>query len=177
MKRILIINLAGIGDFLLSTPSLRALRNKYNEAEIYLLITPRIYKIAKNLNYINKIVAFNLNYGGKMSFLSTLRNFLILIKLRKKHFDLAINMRTINTDESARKMKLFFEVINPKLKAGRDTEGRGDFFDIKIPETTIGKKYEMEYDIDTVKALGVDVIDRSIDFIIDSASEKKLKKS
>ncbi len=168
IKNILILNLGGMGDILLSTPALRALKSSFPLAKIYLMIVPRVFEAVNELPYIDKIFIF---HKGAKIFFNELKT---LINLRKKRFDLAINMRTLVSKMSAQKMKLLLDIINPKIKAGRDTEGRGYFFDIKIPETDDGEKYEMEYDIDTVKALGIDVKDRSIDFQISNDSIKKI---
>lgn len=176
MEYILIINLGGIGDILLSIPAMRALRDLYPQAEISMLVTSRVYEIAERLSYIDKVFTFNIRYGGSFSFNNTLKNFKALFALRKKRFDIAINMRTLFSNRSAKKIKFLLDIIKPKTRVGRDTEGKGYFFDVKIPETKKGQKYEMEYDIDTVKALGAEVIDKNIDFEIDEESIEKVNK-
>ncbi len=176
MKHVLIINLGGIGDLLLSTPALKALRNLYPEAEISVLVPAGAYEIVKSLSYIDRVFTFNLEYGRIIPFSKILRNLKILSILRKKHFNIAINMRTLVSNRSAKKMKILLDIIRPGMKVGRDTEGRGYFFNIKIPETDIGIKSEIEYDIETVKALGADIIDRTIDFEIDQESVENVDK-
>jgi ADP-heptose:LPS heptosyltransferase len=160
-NKILIINLGGIGDVLLSTPSLRALKSTFPQADIYLLVVPRVYEVIYNLPYLKEGIVFYINAKNYFRDLKT------LLRLRKMEFDLAINMRTLVSKRSAKKIKFLLDVINPIVKLGRDTEERGYFFDIKIPETDIGKKYEMIYDMETVEALGVEVVNTSIDFNID----------
>ena len=171
-RRILIINLGGMGDLLLSIPALKALRNHHPLAEISILIVSRVYESIKDLPYIDNVFFFHKKYFP-VGFLKNVRSLLIL---RKKRFDLAINMRTIHSKSSAGKIKLLLDIINPKIKAGRDTEGRGYFFDLKIPENNRARKYEMEYDIDTVEALGVDVTDRNVNFEIDDKDVEKVSK-
>ncbi|HEC92087.1 MAG TPA: glycosyltransferase family 9 protein [Candidatus Atribacteria bacterium] len=173
-KKILIINLGGIGDFLLSTPAIKALKEETDSA-LFLLSSPRIAQFAKKLSYIERVYTFYIGYGGAVSFSKIFENIRTLLKLRKKHFGLAINMRTLYSDKGAKKIKFLLDIINPKLKAGRDTEGRGYFFDIKIPETKIGQKYELEYDIDIVKALGIEVKDRSINFPISKEASEVVR--
>jgi heptosyltransferase-2 len=163
-KRILIINLGGIGDILLSIPALKALRRLYYHAEINLVTVPRVFELKESLSFIDKV--FTLSFERKLSMM--LQNLNKLLAFRKGEFDIAINMRTIVSNWSALKLKILLNVINPKLKVGRDTDGRGYFFDVKIPEALVGNKYEMEYDIDTVKALGAETIDRNIDFKVDN---------
>lgn len=175
-KNILIVNLGGIGDVLLSAPALRALKARYPASEIWMLVTTRGYKIAKRLPYVDKAVSFSLGYGGALSFGSIPRNLKTIFALRAERFDLAINMRTLVSRKSAGKTRLLFSIINPAVKAGRDTEGLGSFFDIKIPEAAFGGKYEMEYNIDTAEALGASVTDKSVDFKIDEKSRESFDK-
>lgn len=153
-KKILIVNLGGIGDLLLSTPALRALRACFYDSKITLMVIPRAADALKFFSVVDKIIIFDKNNIFKALF--------ALLKLRKEQFDLAVNMRTIASERSAKKIKLLLDIINPKIKAGRDTEGRGAFFDIKIPEPDIGEKKEMAYDIDMVKALGIEPKDNNI---------------
>lgn len=163
-KKILIVNLAGIGDLLLSLPALKALRKSFPKAKIYLLTTEKVYEIAKNFEFIDQIFCLKLNYGGTLGISSFWRHLITLLKLRRENFDLAVNMRTLVSDKSAKKMLVLLKIINPKKTAGRDTEKRGSFFDLKIPETQTGEKYESEYDLELVEALGVEVNDKEIDF-------------
>ena len=163
-KKILIINLAGIGDLLLSVPALKALRGCFPNAQISLLTTKKVYEITKDFKFIDKVICLDLNYGGILGLSGIFAQIISLIKLRIENFDIAINMRTLVSDKSAHKMHALIKFIKPKKVAGRDTENRGVFYDVKIPETQIGQKYEMEYDIDLIEALGATVLDRKIDF-------------
>lgn len=162
-KKILIINLGGIGDLLLSTPALRALKNKYPDAEISMLVVKRVYEVAKGLEYIDNVFILSTAHKG---FVNIVRSLCTLLELRRNGFDIAVNMRTMVSRRSAAIMKIIFDIIRPKVKAGRDTEGRGYFLDITIPEMTIGAKSEMEYDLDMVKKLGVDIYEKNIDLKI-----------
>ncbi|MDD5432471.1 MAG: glycosyltransferase family 9 protein [Candidatus Omnitrophica bacterium] len=174
-NKILIINLGGAGDLLLSTPALKALRKKYPQSEICALVSQRGVELASSLPYLNKVFCFYINYGGSSSLLKQLSNIKSLLYLRKHRFDLAINMRSIVSESGAGKIKLVMDIISPKMKAGRNTQERGSFFDIKIPEQDIGIKPEMEYDIDTIAALGVKDFDRKIDLEIDKTGDERVK--
>lgn len=163
-QKILIINLAGIGDLLLSTPALKALRKSFPKAKILMLTSAKVYELAQEFEFIDKVFCIELNYGGIIGTANFWSQSIGLIRLRMERFDIAINMRTLVSDKSAHKMHALIKFIKPRKSAGRDTEKRGSFFDIKIPETQIGQKYESDYDIDLVEAVGATVIDRKIDF-------------
>lgn len=174
-SKILVINLGGIGDMLLSLPALKALKNSCGEPEISVLVTERVYEVVKALPYINEIYKFNIGYGGVIPFSKIMINFKTLLALRKKRFNLAVNMRTLGSKKSALKIRLMLNIIKPGIKAGRNTEGRGAFFDIKIEETFIGQKYEMEYDMEMVKKIGAEAAGRNIELMIDKESENNVK--
>jgi heptosyltransferase-2 len=83
-------------------------------------------------------------------------------------------MRTLVSGKSAWEMRLLFAIIGPKVKAGRDTEGRGSFFDITIPESYAGDKYERDYDIEMAVKLGARDVDNRIDYRVDEESREKI---
>lgn len=170
IKTILIINLGGIGDILLSTPALKALKEFYPDSRIYLLAAGQVVEFAKGLPYIDEVFVFNLNLGV----IKILRNLKVMVVLRKKRIDLAINMRTLVSKDSALKMRLLLAAINAKAKAGRDTAGRGGFFDFKIAETDQPEKHEIDYNIEMMRALGIEVKDKAVDFKIEEDSFKKI---
>ncbi len=172
IKNILIINLGGIGDILLSTPALKALREFYPDSRIHLLAARQASEFAKGLPYIDEIFVFNFNFG----LIKILRNLKALFMLRKRKIDLAINMRTLVSGKSALKMRFLLAAINAKVKAGRDTAGRGGFFDFKIAEEDRPEQHETTYNIEMMRALGIEVKDKALDFNIEEDSFKKINR-
>lgn len=176
VKSILVINLGGIGDLLLSAPALRALESAYPKATISFLATQRSYEILKRWLYLDKIYVFYMHYAGRIPLIKLWRNCLLLYALRNQRFDLAVNMRPLSSRSSANKMKFLISLIGPKIKAGRDTRGRGDFYDIKVPDEIIDGKFDAEYDFDLVQALGARVSDKTIDFPIQEQDQEEIEK-
>jgi len=158
IKKILIINLGGIGDVLISSPAVRALKDHFPGAELYFLSAGRVAGVVRGLSLADRVFSLEL----ERPFLHILANLKNIAALRGLRIDLGINMRTLVSGSSAGKIKYIMAQIAPRIKAGRDTEGRGYFFDVKIPEENVGGKYEMEYDLELVRALGVTVHDKSI---------------
>jgi ADP-heptose:LPS heptosyltransferase len=161
IKKILVVQLGGIGDLFLSIPALKALKEHYPQAQLAVLVALRNSQLNNLFPFIDQVYALDIRYGGKLPLRNLYLDLAQLWQMRGQKFDLAINMRTLSSAQSARKMRLLLAFIGARLTVGRDTDGRGKFFDIKIPETQIGQKHEMEYDIDTVQALGVPVADRN----------------
>lgn len=171
-KKILVINLGGIGDLLLSTPALRSLKESFPQANLYLLTVSRVHELASNLAYVDEAPVFDISLSPKKIY----NNLKVLCALRKRKIDLAINMRTIVSKLSALKIRFLFLIIGPKVKVGRNTMGRGLFFDVSTLETDVGEKQEMEYDIETVEALGIKVKDKKIDLKIEEESYNSIKR-
>ena len=169
MRKILIINLGGLGDILLSLPALKALRQLHEEAEISLLVARRVLKMAEKITLIDKAYFLSPKAGGFFA------NTVTLLKLRSEHFDLAINMRSLISNSGAGKLKLLLWGISPKVKAGRNTEQRGDFFDVSIPEDEKSKKHELMYNKELVESLGAKVTDCNINWEIDIESRRKIE--
>ena len=91
-KNILVVNLGGIGDLLLSTPALRALKDGPKPPRLSILVVGRVYDLAKALGYIDRVYVLQkqLSPGCIWRDLST------LARLRKERFDLAIlDMRLV----------------------------------------------------------------------------------
>lgn len=148
IEKILIINLGGIGDFLLSLPALKVLRNFYQKSHIVLLTLSRTLPLAEDSSYLNEVLILDFRLCQMLR---------LLIRLRRKRFALALNMRAIVSRWSAIKMWLVFYIIRARHKAGRNTEGRGFFFDIKVPECEREALPEYEYNLNIIRALGIEV--------------------
>lgn len=175
-KKILIVNLGGIGDVLLSTPALRALRKRYPQAYLAFCGVPRVCDFIRHFKIFDVVMPF-LAYEEKARIFGiahareTVR---FLRRLRQERYDLAINMRTIVSWLSAVKMALLFFCIRAKCSLGRDTDGRGFFFEKRVLEPTFGNQHEMDYDLQAVALLGADISDESVVLEVPSLSRLKV---
>lgn len=145
--KILIINLGGIGDILLSVPAIRAIKQRYPRVKITILTREGLKDFALSLGIGDEIIPWQ----DKIT-----RNISTLAGLRRRKLDLAINMRTLASLSGALKMAFVFRLINPGIKMGRDTDGRGFFFDVKIEERYSGGAHELDYNRRCARAAGAD---------------------
>ncbi len=160
LKKILIVNLGGMGDLLLSEPAVRALRRAYPASRFAILVTPKVLMVAENMGLFDDLFVFHMGYGGAIPFNRIFQDLALIKKLRNERFDVIINMRTIVSGVSALKMRFLLDAINARLKVGRNTDGAIKFFDMAVFETVDAEKYAMEYDLDTVMLLGAEAEDR-----------------
>lgn len=146
---ILIIQLAGLGDMVMATPAFEALRGLYPEAKICLLTNSRSADIVQGSPYLDEIFIL----GG------TRNAFSVLKKLRSRHFDTVINLYRLHSLKGVIKMFLLFFTIGGKFWVGRDTDGRGLFYHLRVPETKRESRHEVECKLDIIRELGA-VIDK-----------------
>ena len=59
LKKILVIDLAFIGDVILATPVIRALKEQFPEAEISLLTVPLTKSVAELNPYVSQVLTYD----------------------------------------------------------------------------------------------------------------------
>lgn len=87
-KNILVINLMHLGDLMLVTPVLRTLRANYPQARISLLADKKLADIVQYNQHIDECLL--IDKKGKDDHMGAFFRF--ILELRKKHFDLVINL-------------------------------------------------------------------------------------
>lgn len=84
-KRILIIQTAFLGDVILSTPLIRALRERFPDSFISFLLIPETKKVLENNPHLNEIIVYDKRKkGGMGGFLDIKR------KIKEREFDLSV---------------------------------------------------------------------------------------
>lgn len=87
--RIMILQDASIGDFVLLSPCIRELRRIYPAARISLVINSRVYELAKTCPYVDEIIPFDA-FADMRNFKKTFEHYIDISKiLLERHFDLA----------------------------------------------------------------------------------------
>jgi heptosyltransferase-2 len=84
-KRILIIQTAFLGDAILSTPLIKALRELFPDSFISFLLIPETKKVLENNPYLNEILVYD-----KRNKKGPIRFFQLVGKIRERGFDLAV---------------------------------------------------------------------------------------
>jgi lipopolysaccharide heptosyltransferase II len=128
---ILIVLIAGIGDLVLASKSIRAVRNGYPDAEIHLLTSTEAAPLAMNYPYINYVHAFPIRElrKDKRFLLSILQN---VRDLRRISFDLCMNLYQVGSLSGAAKMGILFSLLKAKRKIGHDKDSFGLFLTEKV---------------------------------------------
>lgn len=133
IDRILILIVAGLGDFILATPAIRAVRQHFGSALIWIVTIPEVRELAERCPYVNAVRSLDLR-GSRSAWRWTLGTrcgeFWGLIReLRGQRFDLALNLYEVSTWTGALRMAAFLLAIRAGKSVGRSSDGRGLIFD------------------------------------------------
>jgi ADP-heptose:LPS heptosyltransferase len=88
--KILVINIKYLGDLIVSTPGLNALRKAKPEAEIVFLLRKGFEDVLKNNPNINRIITFDPSLKGNSGFKKIAAGIKLIKKIRDEKFDVVI---------------------------------------------------------------------------------------
>ncbi len=157
--RILVVKLAGIGDLLLATPALQALRDSYPQAKIDLLVTPDSAGLLNGWDAINEIIVLNkylFDYPGQMirhpqNTLSQLTP--LFQQLRESAYDAVLLMHHLTLPFGRLKYQALTFATGAKWRVGLDN-GHGWFLNAKVRDDGFGVMHEADYNLAIAETVG-----------------------
>jgi len=150
-KKILIIKWGALGDLVASTPAIKTVRENYPESMITLLTNSLMQQIIPKGFLVDELLIVNTNRNKVED--SILKQLLLAFKLRRKEFDLAINLRW--TSERA---ALLAYLSGAKERISSGPKKMMNLYTIKL-EHPVGRYHEINRNLDIVRALGAVVSD------------------
>jgi len=163
-KKILIVRLDRIGDVLLSTPVIKALRDRYPESHIAFMVRPYAREVVEGNPCLNEVIVYDKD-GCHRGFFGTA---IFINELRRKKFDLAIVLHPTLRSH----IITFFSGIPERI--GYDRKG-GWLLSKRLPHTKqFGLKHERDYALDMVKYLGIKPKDKDLCMPLNKESEKRM---
>jgi heptosyltransferase-2 len=146
-ENILVVRTDRIGDVVLTTPVLEALRKTYPTAKISIMVTSATKDVVQGNPFIDDILVYD-KKGKDRGFLGFWR---FVIMLRNKRFDLAINYHL----KSRMNFMLFHAGIPHRI--GFINNKFGFLLTERYPDPrTDGNKHEAEYCLDLLRYIGID---------------------
>jgi len=143
--RIFVVRADRIGDVLLSTPVIKALRQKYPQAYISMMVSPYARDIVEGNPYLDEVIVYD-KEGKHKGFFGSLK---FASRLRKKRFDLAIILHPNNRAH----LVTFLAGIPERLGYNRKL---GFLLTRRIEHTKQeGQKHEAEYNLGLLRDLGI----------------------
>jgi len=151
---ILIVLVAGIGDLILASKGIRAIRNGNPEAEIHLLTSTDAAPLARHYPYIDRVWPFPIrelrSSKGSVWAVPTL-----IRRLRRFRFRLVVNLYSVESAAGAMKMGMLFRAIRARHRAGHDRNGFGFFLTKRIaPGTFLADRHFSEAVLTAAVAAG-----------------------
>lgn len=162
IEKVLVLQLGGIGDLVLSTPALNAIRQSFKASYIGLLVISRSADLIKNCPYIDDLFVFDIYYTNLISLFKSqaiIKVWKTIRQLRRLRFDMVINLENISSWAGAFKMAVLFWLIGAKYRVGRDTDGKGFFLNLKVKDSRKDSRHELDANLDVARAIGAHIQD------------------
>lgn len=158
--RILVAKLATLGDLLLTTPALRAIRRRYPDARLDVLTTPVSAPLLSSSPLVDHVYALDtsvarivLGYKKSARVSAWLASATSrLWSLRQIEYDALALAHHLTLPSGRLKHRALVAVIHPRLVAGLDN-GHGDWLDARIHDAGFGAAHEADYFVRLAAAL------------------------
>ncbi|MCM8763221.1 MAG: glycosyltransferase family 9 protein [Candidatus Omnitrophica bacterium] len=160
MKNILVVRNDRFGEFILNIPAIRALKNSFSSARLNLIVSPQVKPLAQKLEFVDNVIEWdnkrNHRFFEKVNFIKF---------LKKQKFDLAVMLNP------SKEFNIFTYLAGIPIRVGYDRKWSflltHKLKDLKY----LGKKHEVEYNLDLVSLIGISTNDKSILINIDKQDE------
>ena len=152
--RILLIRLDRLGDVVLSTPAIAAVRAAYPDAHLAMMVRPECLDAVEGLPGVNEVILYDRD-GAHHSVVSTIR---FARALRRQRFDAALVLHPTNRSH----WLAFLAGIPRRIGWHRKC---GWLLTCRLPHVKHeGAKHESDYTLDVVRALGIEPAERRLRF-------------
>jgi len=165
---ILVVKLAGIGDLLLATPALRALRETYPQARVDLLVTPDSAGLLNDWEVIDHVIVLNKYlFDYPQQVLKNPRNLQRLAplwrELREGDYDVVLLLHHLTLPFGRLKHQLLMRATGAKWRVGLDNgHGHSWFLNVRVKDAGFGGMHEAEYNLAVAEAVGATTKDRRL---------------
>ena len=146
--RILAIRVGDMGDALLATPMLRALRTRYPAARIDLLLSESAATLLAECPLIDQVYTLPQAASERRASLGRISNLSdgarLAGTLRVAHYDAVIFANHLTLPSGRRWRRALAAIIGAPLTVGLDN-GHGGFLRLRVPDAGFGERHEVEY--------------------------------
>lgn len=158
-SRILAVQIAGMGDFTLAVPAIRALRRANPSGTLDLLTSEKAKGAALGCPHIDAIETLDARHipvagvhpsAGMGEVISLIR------KIRRRRYGLAVNLMGLYSPRGAVRMGWLLRSPGIPRLAGRNTLGAGAFYHYSIDEDLAAPLNERDAHLVLVRRLGAD---------------------
>ena len=174
-RRILLVNMAGLGDIVMMTPAVRAIKAAYPDSTLELLTIDRSADLAAGIPGIDKIHSVPIEYrfagpAAALKFLVT------LLALRGARFDALLNFSLVSSFGGLLKARLINGLVRAGISACRVLRGLGAAGDVTAYEEVIEQKSEVALTARLLEPLGISALDLEINYSPGAEEKKKVSR-
>jgi lipopolysaccharide heptosyltransferase II len=164
VEKIAIIKSGAIGDILMTTPLIRALKRKYTDAEITYITAEKFKDVVAGNKYIDKIITFNANKVFESNAISRLLYFRKFAKsLRKERYDVCFIL------DKSYLASMFAYWCRIPIRIGFDRFGEGFSNTYNVEYKNV--KHEIDYYIELLKFANISDTGKHMDIILTKKDE------
>jgi len=156
-KKILLVRIDRLGDVVLTTPAVKAIRSAYPNAYIAMMVKPDTALAIKGNPHLNEVIVYDKDGKHK----SIIASICFAMGLRKKRFDLAIIFDPSN------RAHIITYLANIARRIGYDEKPPFLLTDRITGTKHEGKKHEVDYNLDMLKVLDIKPCDREPYIVVD----------
>lgn len=143
-KRVLIVRTDRLGDVVLSTPVIQAVKEAWPDSYIAMMVSPQARDIVEGNPYLNETIVFD-----KKKFRGFFGTIIFSGILRKERFDIALVLHPLT------RIHVILWLAGIKKRVGFDRKA-GFLLTDRIPHTKqLGEKHEIDYNLDVLRAVGI----------------------
>jgi ADP-heptose:LPS heptosyltransferase len=177
---ILVVKLATIGDLLLATPSLRALRETYPHARIDLLVTPASAGLLDDWEVIDRVIVLDKYlFDYPQQLLKNPHNLLRLKplwhNLRDGDYDAVLLLHHLTLFFGRLKHQILMRATGAKWRVGLDN-GHGWFLNVRVKDDGFGAMHEADCNLAVAKAAGATTNDKRLTVPINEEERKQARR-
>lgn len=151
IERILIIRLAPLGETVLTTPVIRALRHHFQNAYIAYMVAPTREDLVSANPHLNEVLTYQTSAPK------------LIYQIARRQFQMAIVL------QPTFRLVLHTFLARIPFRVGFETNAGGKkLLNLAVPNNT--SQHETQRYLDVVRALGIEVVDSEPEVFVDSAS-------
>ena len=159
MNRLLVVKLGDIGDAILATPALRALRETWPEAEIDVLCSANGASALEGLPGLRELIVVNKEAldrpAGLMNPRATFSAISQAGRLRSRRYDAVLIFHHLFTKWGSLKYEWMARAVGAGRTAGLSMDRVG-FLTDRVEDAGFGLRHESEYWLDVARAIGAE---------------------
>ncbi len=153
-ERILLIRLSSLGDIVLTTPAIRAVRARFPDAYIAMLVAKQSADVLRENPHLNGIITFDRLAKDK----DTREMLRVIRQLRERKFTMAIDLQ-----------RKFRTALLMYFSGATERVGKGKLCTVRVQER--GNKHATAHYFDLLHAVGIPATDQRLELFL-SESER-----